>query len=137
MPEKLRKQPPHLEKIVKDGNAYYSLYWSGLRKAEKYDISRHVPSVAGMYEMYYKDDHGRIRLMSISRAWYGGLRSKLRFDTDPDLVMDPSYRKILETREIYYRYTMTDSMKDMLDVLYFFSKSYLPDQPGPDDSGRY
>lgn len=137
MPEKLRKKSPHLEKMVKKGDVYFSLYWSELRKAEKYDISRHVPAVAGIYELYYRDDHERIHLMSISRAWYGGLRSKLRIDTDPELVMDPEFRRVLETYDVYYRYTLTDSMMDMVDVLYFFSKTYLPGQPDPGDSGRY
>jgi hypothetical protein len=137
MPEKLRKKSPRLEKMVKNRDAYFSLYWSELRKAEKYDISRHVPSMAGIYELYYRDEHGRIHLMSISRAWYGGLRSKLRIDTDPELVTDARFRQILETYDVYYRYTLTNSMGDMVDVLYFFSKSYLPGRPAPGDSGRY
>lgn len=137
MPEKMRKAPPHLEKKVEGGKVYYTIYWSALRKAEKFDIVRHVPSMAGIFELYYMDENRRIRRMCISRAWYGGLRSTLRHDTDPELVMEESYRKILNRYQCYYRFTLTDSMDDMLDVLQFFSKTYIPDRPEPSDSGRY
>lgn len=137
MPEKLRNVEPHLEKHVEHGDMYYTLYWSLLRKAEKYDIIRHVPSIAGLYELYYMDEHNRIHLMCLARVWYGGLRNRLRADTDPTIVMDPKYREILETYDVYYRYTATESMSDMVDVLHFFSKTYHPYQTAPDDSGRY
>lgn len=137
MPEKMRKVPPHLEKLVEAGKVYYTVFWSSLRKAEKYDIVRHVPAMAGIFELYYMDANERIRRMSISRAWYGGLRSKIRHDTDPELVMEKKFRKVLNTYTCYYRYTLTNSMDDMLDVLQFFSKTYVPDQPVPQDSGRY
>ena len=137
MPEKMRKASPHVEKQVDAGKVYYTVFWSPLRKAEKYDIVRHVPAMAGIFELYYMDENERIRRMCISRAWYGGLRSKLRHDTDPELVMEASYRKVLDKYTCYYRYSLTNSMDDMLDVLHFFSKMYVPDQPVPQDSGRY
>src|SRR6056297_1762845 len=137
MPEKMRNVPPHVEKQVEAGKVYYTVFWSQLRKAEKYDIVRHVPAMAGIFELYYMDENGRILRMCISRAWYGGLRSRLRHDTDPELVMDAGYRKVLNKYTCYYRYSLTNSMDDMLDVLHFFSKMYVPDQPVPQDSGRY
>ena len=137
MPEKMRKAPPHLDKKVEGENVYYTVFWSPLRKAEKFDIVRHVPAMAGIFELYYMDENNRIHRMLISRVWYGGLRSRIRHDTDPELVMEKNYRKILNKYQCYYRFTLTDSMNDMLDVLHFFSKTYIPDQPVPDDSGRY
>ena len=137
MPEKMRKVPPHVAKQEESGQVYYTVFWSPLRKAEKFDIVRHVPAMAGIFELYYMDENERIRRMCISRAWYGGLRSKLRHDTDPELVMDKNWRKILDKYKCFYRYTLTNSMDDMLDVLHFFSKMYIPDQPVPQDSGRY
>lgn len=135
--EKIRNVEPHLEKRTDRGNVYYTLFWSPLRKAEKFDIVRHVPALAGIYELYYMDFFNRLHMMCISRVWYGGLRSRLRHDTDPELVEDQNYRKILEKYDVYYRYTLTESLDDMLDVIHFFGKSYLPSQVSPDDSGRY
>jgi len=135
--EKIRNVEPHLEKKIKRGDVYYTLFWSRLRKAEKYDIVRQVPSLAGLYELYYMDRNDRLHLMCISRVWYGGLRSRLRHDTDPELVVDQNYRRIIEKFDVYYRYTLTESMDDMLDVLHFFAESYQPAMTSPDDSGRY
>ncbi len=137
MPEKMRKAPPHLDKKVDGEYVYYTVFWSPLRKAEKFDIVRHVPAMAGIFELYYMDENKRIHRMLISRVWYGGLRSRIRHDTDPELVMEEHYRKILNKYQCYYRFTLTDSMNDMLDVLHFFSKTYIPEQPVPGDSGRY
>jgi len=135
--EKIRNVEPHLEKRTDRGDVFYTLFWSALRKAEKFDIVRHVPALAGVYELYYMDRHDRLHLMCISRVWYGGLRSRLRHDTDPELVLDRKYKQILEKYDVYYRYTLTESMDDMLDILHFFAESYLPSQPSPDDSRRY
>ncbi|MFW6274857.1 MAG: hypothetical protein ACOC2P_03360, partial [Spirochaetota bacterium] len=110
MAEKMRKASPHIEKQADAGKVYYTVFWSALRKAEKYDIVRHVPAMAGIFELYYMDENERIRRMCISRAWYGGLRSKLRHDTDPELVMEASYRKVLNKYTCYYRYSLTNSM---------------------------
>lgn len=137
MHEKIRNVEPHLEKRINREDVYYTLFWSSLRKAEKYDIIGNVPALAGIYELYYMDHFKRLHMMCISRVWYGGLRSRLRHDTDPELVENENYRKILEKYDTYFRYTLTESMNDMLDVLHFFGKSYLPTQVSPDDSGRY
>ena len=137
MLEKIRNVEPHLEKRISRGNVYYTLFWSALRKAEKYDIVRHVPALAGIYELYYMDFFKRLYRMGISRVWYGGLRSRLRHDTDPELVEDPRHRMILEKYDAYYRYTLTENIDDMLDVIHFFGETYLPSQVSPDDSGRY
>ncbi len=46
---------PRIERMEKDDQAYFTLYWSKLTKADKYTITTSVPSVSGLYELYYED----------------------------------------------------------------------------------
>jgi hypothetical protein len=135
--EKLRSTVPHVEKQVEENQAYYTLFWSPLQKVDKYRIITTVPQRSGISEIYYMDAHHRIHRMSITRVWYGGLRSQLRRDTDPDLVTDDRVRHYLQEYDCYYRYTLSESFKDMVDLLYFFATTYHPSQGIPPHSGRY
>lgn len=137
MTEKLRNTQPHIEKQVDEGAVYFTLFWSALQKARKFDIISKVPEQAGVLELYYMDENHRLFPMYTQRVWYGGLRSRLRRITDPELVTDTKHRGILEKYNCYYRYTLTENMGDMLDIIYFFSLSYLPDCEPPEHSGRY
>ncbi len=129
-----------IEPVIKkreDGrDVYFSVYWSKFRKAEKYDIVTVVPSVGGIYELYYMDDKKKLNLMFVDWVWYGGLRSRLRKITDPVLIYEPEHRKILEQYDCYYRYSMSSSSMDMKDVIFFFGKTHFPDRDF-DHSGRY
>jgi hypothetical protein len=118
---------------------YYTLSWSLLRKADKYDIIRAVPAMGGLVELYYMDDHGKLNLFCVTRTWYGGLRSSIRVMTDPELEKDPTRRQILldHPKGIYYRYVLTESLKDMNDILYFFMETISPGSNAVKDSGRY
>jgi hypothetical protein len=137
MAEKLRNKAPHIEKSEEEGSVYFTVFWSRFGKVDKYDIITKVPEQAGILELYYMDEHHRIFPMYTQRVWYGGLRSRLRRITDPELVLDPLHKKTLERYDCYYRYTLTESMGDMLDLIHFFSLSYLPEQLPPQHSGRY
>ncbi len=122
---------------VRDNEAYYTVYWSRLAKADKYDIVRSVPSVGGVYELYYLDDRKKLNLMFFAHAWYGGLRSSIRKLVDAELSRDPAITEILENRDVYYRYSCTDSNQDMLDVVFFFDSIHFPHGKRREDSGRY
>jgi hypothetical protein len=128
---------PVITKQVEDGVAFFTVRWSPLRKAEKYDIVRHVPSMAGFFELYYMDTNKTLHLFYVSRVWIGGLRSRLRKLTDPDLEDDPKRKHILETRDCYYRYSLSESFMDLTDVFFFFSETYYPHTSTAEDSGRY
>jgi hypothetical protein len=127
----------HITKRVDEDAVYYLIHWSNLRKADKYEINGSVPSVAGIFELYYMDDHKSLRLMMVAKAWYGGLRNKLRKLTDASLERDPRRRTILDRYECYYRYAVTNSYPDMSDILYFFGESKLPANHPFEPSGRY
>jgi len=121
----------------KDGDIYYFVQWSPLSKADKYDIITKVPAVAGVFEIYWMDESKHLRLFYIGKTDYGGLRSELRRITDPELCNDANTKKILEEKEIWYRYSTTDSSNIMADVLWFFMRTYVPDDTKTEHSGRY
>jgi hypothetical protein len=83
------------------------------------------------------DDHKHLRMLTVGNTHYGGLRSELRRLTDPELIQDPKTIQILENEEIWFRYTSTDSVAVMDDVVWFFRKTYFPENPGVCHSGRY
>ena len=123
----------------KGRDIYYTVIWSPITKAERYDIISKVPALAGIFEVYWMDDSRRLRLFYLDKIIYGGLRSELRRITDPELcVNNDKIKKILEEKEIYYRYSLTDSAKVMDDVIWFFMQAYFPDEePAAGHSGRY
>ncbi len=135
--EKLRNAPPHVEKQVEEEQVFYTVFWSLLKKVDKYQIITTVPQRSGISEIYYMDGGHRIHRLFMTRVWYGGLRSQLRRDTDPELVTDPRYRRILQEYECYYRYTLSESFQDMVDLLYFFATTHLSEGNVPPHSGRY
>lgn len=126
-----------ITKRTKENDAYFKINWSKLKKAERYDINASVPAESGVFQLYYKDDNKRLILMYISRIWFGGLRSTIRKLTDPDLESDPKWKNILSKYDCFYRYTLSNSNKDMEDVLFYFSEVLFPEAKKCIDSKRY
>ena len=116
--------------------AYYSLYWSALEKADKYKVTSSVPSVSGLYELYYEDDGKRLNLLTIAVAWLGGLRSEIRTSIDPDGKSE-EIKDILENRKLYYRYTISPSIDAIKDVAWFLNQVYFKDASNVQDSGKF
>jgi len=122
----------------KNGDIYYFVQWSALSKADRYDIISKVPALAGVFEIYWMDEKDRLRLFAVGKTNYGGLRSEIRRITDPELCKnDDNLRKILEEKEIWYRYAPTDSANIMSDVVWFFMQNYFPENTNLKHSGRY
>jgi len=122
----------------KNGDVYYFVQWSPLAKANRYDIITKVPSLAGIFEIYWMDECKRLRLFVVGQTNYGGLRSEIRRITDPELCKnDEKARKILEEREIWFRYAPTDSSNIMSDVVWFFMQTYFPEKTKLKHSGRF
>jgi len=116
---------------------YYYVNWSPLSKGERWEINAKVPSVAGIYEIYWMDDTKHLRLFNVGLTHYGGLRSEIRRLTDPELCDNPQTKAILEDKEIWFRYAPTNSTGDMADVVWFFMKTYFPEKTIIEHSGRY
>jgi hypothetical protein len=121
----------------KGENVYYTVQWSPLAIADRWTISSSVPAVAGIYEIYWMDDHEHLRMLAVGNTRYGGLRSELRRLTDSELTQDKNMRKILEDEEIWYRYAPTNSARAMADIVWFFRKTYFPENPGVEPSGQF
>ena len=63
---------------TKGKDAYYTVAWSALRKADRWEIAKTVPAVGGVYELYWMDERKRLRMLSVASARFGGLRSEIR-----------------------------------------------------------
>jgi len=124
--------------MEKEENVYYNVNWSPLAIADRHEIITKVPSVAGIFEIYWMDESKKLRMFVVGQTNYGGLRSEIRRITDPELcVNDEKAKKILEEKEIWYRYAPTDSAKIMSDVIWFFMSTYFPEKTSVQHSGRY
>jgi len=122
----------------KNRDVYYFVNWSPLTKADRYGIITKVPAVAGIFEIYWMDEKNRLRLFFVEKTIYGGLRSEIRRVTDPDLCKDnESLRKILEEKEIWFRYVTTHSSNIMEDVIWYLMQVYDPEKTSVKHSGRY
>lgn len=125
-------------KSTKDADAFYTVRWSPICKADKYAIIGSVPAMGGIAELYYKDSRGKLNLYMLAKSYYGGLRATLRVATDPVTEKDERRHAVLVEHEgqIYYRYTLIESQDDMSDVMYFFMSTYAP-ALSFEHSGRY
>lgn len=128
---------PGISGKIKNTEIYYTVVWSALTKADKYDITLKVPAVAGLYELYRMDKEKKLNLLSVTHAWYGGLRSQLRAAVDPDLTSDPLRKAELEDGQVYFRYATSNSFPDILDVVWFLHTTYFPNDVRVDHSERY
>jgi len=126
-----------IEAQEKDDNVYYYIHWSPMALAERWTINSKVPAIAGVYEIYWMDDHEHLRMLSVGQTHYGGLRSEIRRLTDAELATNPKIREILENEEIWFRYAPCNSKNSMSDVVWFFRKTYFPEDPGVEHSGRF
>ena len=116
---------------------YFNIKWSPLAIAERWTINAKVPAIAGVYEIYWMDDHNHLRMLAVGNTHYGGLRSEIRRLTDSELALDPKIRETLENEEIWFRYAPSNSVESMSDVVWFFRKTYFPENPGVEHSGRF
>ncbi len=98
---------PSVHKLVEGERVYFTISWSRLRKGDKYDIVKSVPSEAGLYELYTMDEKGKLNLFHVGKSWYGGLRNEIRLRTDPVLETDPTRKALLEDADCWYRWTLS------------------------------
>ena len=127
---------PVVSKQTRARDVYYTVSWSRLKKSNKYDIVKSVPSEAGIYELYYMDDKGKLCLFHVGKSWYGGLRNEIRLRTDAELEQDEKRRAVLEEHDCWYRWSLVSASDDMADIIYFFAGSYQP-AAKVHHSGRY
>ncbi len=134
-----KAMPYEIRKAVKLKCAYFTVHWSPIVKADKYQVTRSVPSMGGIAELYYQDDHGKLNLYMLARSYYGGLRATLRSAVDPETERDAGRLAVLTKYEdkIFYRYTCMESQDDMSDIMFFFLSTYMKGGTTQKSSGRY
>jgi hypothetical protein len=130
-------QPYQTTKQVDGEDVYFTVRWSKLQKADKYEINSKVPEAGGIYELYYIERGNTIKLFHLAKTWYGGLRYWLKEHVDPMKEVTANRRAFMANHEIYYRYTLIDDSDDMDDVLYFFNETYFPGKENEGSSGRF
>lgn len=129
---------PVIERMTRNQNVYFTVHWSPFQEADKYRINATVPAMSGVYELYYRDPYGKLVLHEVDYVWYGGLRSRLRKITDPELEEDLTKRKFIESNKFVFRFSLTENFKDMEDVVFFLgSSANLPEKKRRADSGRF
>lgn len=128
---------PVVRKEVRARDVFFTVSWSRLRKSDKYEIVKSVPSEAGVYELYYMDEKQKLCLFYVGKSWYGGLRNEIRVRTDVELEKDASRRALLEDHDCWYRWSLISNSDDMADILYFFAQTYMPGTLSVHHSGRY
>jgi hypothetical protein len=122
----------------KNKDVYYFINWSPLAKADRYEIITKVPAISGIFEIYWMDENNRLRMFFVDKTNYGGLRSEIRRITDPELCKTgKKAKRILEEKEIWYRYVPSSSANIMADLFWFFMQNYLPENKTISHSGRY
>ena len=60
------EQDPRITSIAEGENGLFCLYWSHLMEADKYSVSQKIPSVSGIYELYYEDDEKKLNLLTVA-----------------------------------------------------------------------
>ena len=125
------------KKKVKDEEVFYTVKWSPLTKVDKFEIIKKVPSVAGIYELFYENEKKNIIPFFLAWVWYGGLRISLRETTDPTLVKDEKRKEVLENKTCLYRYSILSSVEDMQDIFHYLALRRVPPSQVPEHSGRY
>lgn len=126
-----------IRKRERNGTAYFSINWSPLVPVSRFDIIGSVPSMAGIWEVYWLQDSRVPRILRIGRAWHGGLRHSLREHTDPSLPMGAPLREYLESGDCYYRYVVVESHADLNDIYSVLITHRRVDQTPVPTTGRY
>lgn len=126
-----------VRKRERDGKAFFSITWSALYPVSRFDIIGSVPSMAGIWELYWLEASRSPRILKVGRAWHGGLRHSLREQTDPTLPMGAPLRSYLESGDCYYRYTIIESHADLNDIYSVVLTHRRVEQTPVPTSGRY
>ena len=133
----MTEQKPRIEAAEKNGEGFFTVYWSALQKADKYIVTNTVPAVSGIYELYYQDEKKALNLLTVCGAWLGGLRSEIRESIEPNDKKPQNLQIILEHAPLYFRYTQSPVKQTIQDVLWFLNELYFGDKTIIRDSGRY
>ena len=113
---------------IKNGVGCFTVKWSPYILMDKYLIHKIVPSEKGIYQVFRKQGKS-LQLLMMDKAFYGGLRNRLREIIDPLYMGYNPYREEIQESICYLRFTLVSLQDDMDDLLHFFT--------GHEETGRY
>ena len=120
---------PSVSKQIDRDIAYYRVIWSALFPSSRERIRNTVPSLPGLWELYWLEKSINPRMLKMGSAWYGGLRNELRVEADEGEYRNRGIREYLNSGDCYYRYTICEIGAD-LEELYEVIAS-IRRMPGP------
>ncbi|NNM66470.1 MAG: hypothetical protein HKM06_00510 [Spirochaetales bacterium] len=123
--------------VIRGDQAFFRVPWTPLRLADRHDIALQVPSVAGLFQIFWEDGRKRLHPFASDTAWYGGVRTKLAEAIDVDHEHDPARKKILEEHRLFYRYAVCESWNDLQDLGCLYTMIEQPQKTPPASSGRF
>lgn len=110
------ERPPHIKKHIHRQRAFYTIEWSPLKPVDRHAINSAVPSLPGIWELYWLENSRIPRLLKMGRAWYGGLRNELRIEADATELRNREIAEQLAGGDSYYRFTVCESAPDLEEV---------------------
>ena len=128
---------PVIKKKVIPPDAQFTVQWSPILPGDRFTIRQKVPSMSGIYQLFYEDKYKKLVLIDMDIAWYGGLRANLRDFSDPDKERDPHIKQILESKKLFCRYTLSESFRDLTDVLSLLAMEEFENWEDFESTGRY
>lgn len=133
----LMPRVPQVRKRVSRDRAYFDMTWSPLEPVSRHRINAAVPSLPGIWEVYWLRHSREPVILKMGRAWHGGLRHTLRFECDAGEPVNRDHRDYLASGDCYYRYTICENAADLTD-LYSTLVTLRPlPQPEAFPTGRY
>ncbi len=128
-----------MKKELFDNKVKYSLAWSKLYKYDKYVVRSKIPDLPGLVFLVEKKGSS-INELLIYSCWREGCRTGLNRLLDPIITGNDHLRKSLEGRNIYFKYTVTDTnYRDVQDVMASLIRRYQPElnDASYNGTGRY
>jgi hypothetical protein len=110
------RTPHSVSKQVHREIAYYDLDWSPLLPVDRQAINGSVPSLAGVWELYWLEKSRVPRLLKMGRAWYGGLRNEIRMEADASQLQNREIAEYLTSGDSYYRYCICEKAMDLNEL---------------------
>lgn len=107
---------PVVGKQVHRNIAYYRIDWTPLLPVDRHRINSTVPSLPGIWEIYWLQNSRSPRLLKMGQAWYGGLRNELRLEADGEDIRNRDMKEQLLSGDAYYRYTLCEIARDLEEV---------------------
>ncbi|OQY34282.1 MAG: hypothetical protein B6241_05290 [Spirochaetaceae bacterium 4572_59] len=113
---------------VKKNIACFRIDWSPFILMDRFLIHGIVPSDGGIFQVFQKIN-GALELIMVERAFYGGLRNRIRELIDPLYMGYNPFKKEIQEGECYVRYALVRLQDDMDDLMYYYT--------GKESTGRY